>query len=143
MSDPTPASRTYRVRVDDVNYGGHLGNERALLIFQDARIGFLQGLGMSEREIAPDTGMILVEATVRYLEEIFFDDLLDTCVAVVNLKRSSFTLTYRTTRQSDGAPVLEGATVMLPFDYAKRRVRRLPHHVRTALAPFLSGGEES
>ena len=31
-------SVNYKVTISDINYGGHMGNERALLLFQQVRI---------------------------------------------------------------------------------------------------------
>jgi acyl-CoA thioesterase FadM len=31
----------YPVRVGDINYGGHLGNDKYLLLFHDARLAYL------------------------------------------------------------------------------------------------------
>ena len=35
----------YKVIVSDINYGGHMGNERALIIFQQARMEWLNSIG--------------------------------------------------------------------------------------------------
>ena len=37
--------KTLEVRISDINYGNHMGNDRALSFFQDARISFLKQLG--------------------------------------------------------------------------------------------------
>ena len=35
----------YKVIVSDINYGGHMGNERALIIFQQTRMEWLNSIG--------------------------------------------------------------------------------------------------
>jgi len=35
------------VRVGDINYGGHLGNDKFLLFFHGARLNFFSELGFS------------------------------------------------------------------------------------------------
>ena len=47
----------YEVRISDINYGGHLGNERALVVFQQTRIGWLKALGLSELNIGEKQGL--------------------------------------------------------------------------------------
>ena len=67
----------YKVRVVDVNYGGHVANSAVLNFFQDARIAYLQNLGgYSELDIGGQCGIILPEARVRYLAEMFLNDEL-------------------------------------------------------------------
>ena len=38
----------YKVIVSDINYGGHMGNERALIIFQQTRMEWLNSIGYDE-----------------------------------------------------------------------------------------------
>ena len=38
----------YKVIVSDINYGGHMGNERALIIFQQCRMDWLNSLGLTK-----------------------------------------------------------------------------------------------
>ena len=42
----------YTVRVGDINYGGHMGNDKALLLFHDARLYFLGKYDFSESDEA-------------------------------------------------------------------------------------------
>lgn len=139
MSAREPFRRRYGVRIDDINYGGHLGNERALVIFQDARIAFLKSMDRAERDVGEGLGVILVEAGVRYKKEVFLDDALVTEVTVGNLKSSAFDLRFRTLREASGEEVLDGFTRMLSFDYAGRKVRPIPPAFRAALEKHCTG----
>ena len=51
-------STHYKVRIADINYGGHMGNDKALFIFHEARINFLDYFGYSEASISDDVGII-------------------------------------------------------------------------------------
>ena len=111
----------YSVRVADVNYGGHVANAAVLNFFQDARIAYLQNLGgYSEMNIGGGCGLILPEAHVRYLAEMFMGDGLMIGVKVVETGRSSFRMAYRIERA--GQVTAEGETVLVCFDYAARKV---------------------
>jgi len=114
----------YSVRVVDVNYGAHVANSAVLNFFQDARIAYLKSLGdYSEMNIGNDCGIILPEAHVKYLAEMFLGDELVIGARVTNVSRSSFTMCYRVER--DGEVMAEGETVLICFDYEKRKPRRL------------------
>lgn len=125
--------RDYVVRISDINYGGHMGNEVALLVFQDARIAFLKTLGFGERDVGDGLGLILVEATVRYAREVFLEDRLATRVTADAIRRSSFDLVYEVRREADGEEVFSGRTRLLPFDYGARKVRPLPDALRAGI----------
>jgi len=114
----------YTVRVVDVNYGAHVANSAVLNFFQDARIAYLKKLGdYSEMNIGKGCGIILPEAHVKYLAEMFLGDELVIGARITNVSRSSFTMCYRIER--DGEATAEGETVLICFDYEKRKPRRL------------------
>ena len=114
----------YSVRVADVNYGGHVANSAVLNFFQDARLAYLKNLGgYSEMHIGGGCGLILPEAHVKYLAEMFLGDELVIGVKVVEIGRSSFRMSYRIERA--GKATAEGETALVCFDYAARKPRRL------------------
>lgn len=123
----------YPVRVGDINYGGHLGNDKYLLLFHDARLAFLAALGASEKDIGGGAGLIMSEAHVRFQAEIFLGDELEVSVRPRDVQASRFALDYQVRRMGDGAEVAAGYTTLVAFDYARRRVARLPETFQTAL----------
>ena len=40
-----------KVRISDINYGGHLGNDSILSIIHESRVRFLNEYGFSEKDI--------------------------------------------------------------------------------------------
>lgn len=117
---------TFEVRIGDINYGGHLGNDKALLLFHDARIRFLQSFGFSEKDIGENTGIIMSDAHVYFLKEVFLHDMLQADVAISEVTTSSFTLHYSINRKYDRTEVIKGSTKLIAFDYRKRKVVRIP-----------------
>lgn len=119
-----PFTIPYTVRVADVNYGGHVANSAVLNFFQDARIAYLNNLGdYSEMHVGGGCGLILPEAHVKYLAEMFMGDELTIGVKIIELGRSSLRMAYRIER--DGKATAEGETVLVCFDYAVRKPRKL------------------
>ncbi len=124
----------YRVRVVDVNYGGHVSNAAVLNYFQDGRIGYLHQVGsFSEMDIG-GCGIILPEANVLYRAEMFLGDELEIGVRIDELRRSSFLMSYRIER--GGEVAAEGSTALVAFDYGERKPRRLPEVFRQAVTCF-------
>lgn len=116
-------SGTYKVRVGDINYGGHMGNDKALLLFHDARLNFLSQHGFSEKDIG-GPGLIMSEAHVYFRKEVFREDELKVYIEIKNLKELSFEMHYSVVR--DEVEVMKGSTKMVSFDYEKRRVVKVP-----------------
>ena len=113
------------VRVGDINYGGHMGNDKALLVFHDARLRFLESLGFSEKNIG-GPGIIMRNAHVSFRKEVFLHDILIVDVGIDNVTTSSFNVIYSIRRESDDAIVFSGSTGLVAFDYEIRRPVRIP-----------------
>ena len=128
---------TYKVSIGDINYGGHLGNDKALVVFQDARVQFLNALACSEMDIGEGCGIIMVESGVRYLHEIFVHEELEVSIVVAEIRPKKFVLEYAVVRKSDERKVLSGTTSFLSFNYEKRRVSALPTAFKEKLQIYL------
>ena len=127
-----PFHTDLQVRVTDLNYGGHLGNDRLLSLIHEARIGFLAAHGFSELDCG-GVSLIMGDAALVYLGEAYVGDILRIEVAAGELGRSGFRLFYRITRISDGAAVALAETGMVAFDYRARKIRTLPESVRSVV----------
>ena len=119
-------SSEYKVSVGDINYGGHMGNDKALQVFHDARINFLNHFGFSELNIGEGLGVILVEANVKYKKEVFMHDVLETEVWVSEVEGLKWTVSYETKNIKTGDVVFSGTTFMLCYNYDTKKVSRIP-----------------
>ena len=70
-----PFSVSLPVRITDMNYGGHLGNDRYLTISHEARVKFLEWLGYTELDFS-GPGLILANVAIDYKAEIKYGDNL-------------------------------------------------------------------
>ncbi len=123
----------WKVGIGDINYGGHMGNDRFLTLFQEARLRFLASLGGSEKEIGGGIGLIMSEAHVFFKAEAFWGEELEVAVKVADLQEVRFSLEYEVVRPADGRQVAAGSTRLVAFDYARRRVTRIPEGFRARL----------
>jgi len=114
---------TYKIRVGDINYGGHMGNDKALLLFHDARIHFLEERGFSESNIG-GPGIIMGDAHVYFKKEVFRGDELSVFVHIEDLRVLSFEMHYTVRRGEE--EVLHGSTKLIAFDYDNKKVVKLP-----------------
>ncbi|GIV37533.1 MAG: thioesterase [Cyclobacteriaceae bacterium] len=138
LSIPLPETFAFRcelpVRVSDLNYGGHVGNDAILTLMQEARVLYYRHLGFaSELQLDGSVGQIIADAAVVYKSEAFLGDVLVIEIAVTEISRASFNLVYRITNRSSGKEVAIGKTGVVCFDYHSRKVVSIPAPVRRAL----------
>ncbi len=114
------------VRTTDLNYGGHLGNDRLLSLVHEARVAWLAHHQWSELDCA-GVGLIMGDAALVYQGEAFAGDTLVFEVAAGETSRSGFRLFFKVTRQHDAIALIENG--MICFDYQARRIAALPPEV--------------
>ena len=124
-----PFSVAISVRITDLNYGGHLGNDRLLALVQEARIAFLARFGFSELDCG-GVSLIMGDAAVVFQAEAYAGDLLKVEVAAAEPSGSGFRLFYRMTKVPDGKAVALVETGMVCFDYSSRKIQALPASVK-------------
>ncbi len=113
------------VRITDINYGRHVGNDALLGLLHEARLRFLAHYGFSEEDIG-GVGMLMGDAVVQFKAVAFRGDRLAVEMGLNDVERRTFDLAYRVIRQGDGAVVALAKTGMVAFDYAKNRLADLP-----------------
>ena len=120
-----PFKTEITVRVGDVNYGGHLGNDSLLTLLHETRLLFLASKGMTELD-AGGVGLTMVSAGLSFKAEAFRGDLLEVEIAVTEIGPAGFELAYKVIRKSDSKEIARAFTTMAFFDYAKRRLSKTP-----------------
>jgi len=119
------------VRISDINYGGHLGNDAILSMLHEARLQFLRHYGYSELELAGKS-LIMADVAIEYKGEGFHSDLLTIQVAAHDFNKYGFDIIYQVTNQ-DKRLIALAKTGMLCFDYSTRKVVSLPDRVKEQL----------
>jgi YbgC/YbaW family acyl-CoA thioester hydrolase len=124
---PTRYYTDLDVRVTDLNYGGHAGNDSILRFMHEARIRFYRHLGFKdELSFEGSVGQIVTDAAITYRSESFLGDVLTIEVAVADFNKYGFDMCYRITQKASGKEVAIGKTGIVCFDYAKRKVASIP-----------------
>ncbi len=111
------------VRVNDLNYGNHVGHQNYFSYFQESRVAYLNQFGYSELNIG-GYGMIMAEAGCKYKQALFLNDAVSVACRVVELKSKRFTMDYQIARSD--VICAEGFTVNICYDYQTQKVVRLP-----------------
>jgi YbgC/YbaW family acyl-CoA thioester hydrolase len=115
------------VRITDINYGGHLGNDSVLSILHEARMQYLRSAGYSELDV-DGVSLIMSDAAIEFRQEAFYGEVITAYVTASEFTRAGFTLYYRLTKKTESGEKLVALakTGMVCFDYQKRKIVPVP-----------------
>ena len=113
------------LRVGDINYGGHLGNDAVLSLIHEARVQFLKANGFSELDV-DGAGVIMADSVVVYKSEAFYGEVMVVDVTVAEFSRGGCDFFYRLLDKDSGREVARAKTGIVFFDYQARKTVAVP-----------------
>jgi acyl-CoA thioesterase FadM len=115
------------VRITDINYGNHLGNDSLVSILHEARVQWLVSNKYSELDIE-GVGLIMSDLAVEFINESFYGDELLVTIAATEITKVSFELYYtvKATRNESETLIAKAKTGMVCYDYANKKVTSVP-----------------
>jgi len=118
------------LRITDVNYGGHVGNDSILSLIHEARIQFLKEFGLTEMEFG-GVSLIMSDVAIEFKNEIFYEDRLNAFITITDINRVGFDMVYKLVKTNSEKEVLVAIakTGMVCFDYAKKKIAAVPQQV--------------
>ncbi len=122
------------VRITDLNYGGHVGNDTILSIIHEARVQFLKSVGYTELDFA-GVGLIMSDVGIEFKAEAFYGDVIQVSVTASEFSKVSFEIYYKL-EKADGDQVRMVAaakTGMICYNYSTKKIATLPDAARVKL----------
>lgn len=113
------------VRINDINYGGHLSNDAVLSMVHEARLQFLKSHGYTELDVE-GMSLIMNDAAVVYKSEGFHADQIEIQIALTDFHKYGCDVVYLLSNQASGAEVAHVKTGVMFFDYEARKVKHIP-----------------
>jgi acyl-CoA thioester hydrolase len=128
-------STPFAVRITDLNYGSHVGNDSVLSFLHEARVRYLNSLGYSELRME-GVSLIMADAALVFKNEIYYGDELIISVQTVEFSRAGFDLVYKIEKKSgDKLQIVATAkTALVCYDYEKKKVTALPEPAKIKLS---------
>lgn len=123
---------TIPVRITDLNYGNHVGNDAVLSMIHEARMQFLTHFGFTELNCA-GVGLIMSDVGIEFKKEIFYGDTLSVQIAAVNFTSVGFDLFYRLFNKENTVVAL-AKTGMICYNYEAKKIAAVPAEVKEKLA---------
>jgi YbgC/YbaW family acyl-CoA thioester hydrolase len=122
------------VRITDINYGNHVGNNSIVEIIHEARVQFFNQHGFTELNIA-GTGLIMSELSVEFKNESFYNDVLEIKIFSGEMTRVSFELFYEISVKRNGQKIIiaHAKTGMVCYNYETKKVTAVPDELKLVL----------
>ena len=112
------------VRITDLNYANHLGNDSLLSLLHEARLRFLNHYGYSEINV-DGAGIMMADVVIIYKAQGFYADKLIIDMAIGDIAKKSCDLYYQV-RKSDHKIVAQCKTALVFFDFQSQKPVRIP-----------------
>jgi acyl-CoA thioesterase FadM len=121
------------VRITDLNYGGHVGNDTVLSIIHEARVRFLISKGYTELNVG-GAGLIMSDVGIQFKNELFYGDVIKVSLMVTEFSKVSFEIYYLLQTEKNGKLVVAATakTGMICYDYSNRKIAHVPEPFKAA-----------
>jgi acyl-CoA thioesterase FadM len=116
-----------KVRITDINYGGHLGNDSMLSLLHEGRMRFLNHLGYSESNIE-GTGIMMTDSHINYTSQGFYGDEIIVYVSVQNPERNGCDFIYRIINKKNSIEIARGTTSIVFYNYTLKKLQNIPEN---------------
>jgi acyl-CoA thioester hydrolase len=135
LPDKFSFTTTIPVRITDLNYGNHVGNDSILSIIHEARVQFLKHFGLEELKF-DGVELIMSDVAIEFKNELFYSDVLIVSVTADEFSKVAFEIFYKLEKEKDGKkiPVAFAKTGMVCFDYESKKITAVPENARKKLA---------
>jgi acyl-CoA thioester hydrolase len=124
------------VRYGDIDPQGHVNNAAYLTYFEQARITYIQHLGLWDGKSFLEVGMILANAQVTFLSAVRLDQQVRVGVRVTRLGEKSFVMEYSLEETPTQKELARGSTVLVAYDYQTCQAVPIPEVWRHAISTF-------
>lgn len=122
------------IRITDLNYGGHVGNDSVLSILHEIRVQFLRHHEYTELDLA-GTGIIMADVAIEFKSEVFYGETIRASVAAAEFSRVGFDIYYKLEKISGQKwiTVAVARTGMVCYNYGQKKIASVPKEVCTRL----------
>jgi acyl-CoA thioesterase FadM len=123
-------STTIPIRITDINFGGHVGNDTILSLIHESRAQFFTHCGYTELDFA-GVGTIMSDVAIEYKNQTYYGDEIVVSIAVGEITKVAFDLFYKLEKRSSDnklLPVAYAKTWMVCYDYDQKKVVAIPEN---------------
>ena len=129
-----PFSTYIPIRITDLNYGGHVGNDTLLSILHESRVRFLEHYGLKELNEG-GSGLIMSDVAISFKKEIFYGDRVRISITAGEFTRVAFDIYYKVEKEEEGITQLlaTAKTEMVCYNYNLKKIIQVPLELKQKL----------
>jgi acyl-CoA thioesterase FadM len=122
------------IRIADINYGNHVGNDAFVSIIHEARMQWLKQYDYTELKIE-GIGMLMSDLALELKNESFYGDVIEVKIGTAQISRVGFELYYQlfAKRNDENILLANAKTGMVCYDYGSKKVAAIPERLKTIL----------
>ena len=122
------------VRITDINYGNHVGNDAFVALLHEARMQWLLQYGYTELQVE-GIGLIMSDLAVEFKSESFYGDMMEIKIGIGEVTKVGFELYYQLTaiRNNEPQVLAHAKTGMVCYDYSAKKVTAIPGKLEVIL----------
>lgn len=124
------------VRYADLDAQRHVNNACYLTYMEQARLKYIQSLGLWDGADFDNIGVILVEQSCTYKAPIAYDQPIHVGVRVIRLGNKSLELTVSIRDRDTDQEMAAGRTVLVAYDYVAEKSQPIPARWREAIKAY-------
>jgi len=123
-----------KVRIGDINYGNHVGNDAFVSLIHEARLQWLLQNNFSEIN-AGGTGLIMADLGIEYKKEAYYGEEILIEIGTGEIARVSFELYYQlsTERNQEKVLLAKAKTGMVCYNYDLKKTVSVPESLQLIL----------
>ncbi len=119
------------IRIGDINYGGHLGNDSVLSMVHESRVRFLKNYGYTEQDVE-GLALIMTDSAIIYKAEAFYGELVQVEVTIGEFNRFGCDFFFLLSNKDTAVEVAHAKTGVVFFDYQERKVVSMPTEFKSS-----------
>jgi acyl-CoA thioester hydrolase len=124
------------IRYSDLDPQGHVNNARYFSYFEQARIAYIQGLGLWDGQSWLDIGIILAEAKATFYKPLLYRTAIQVGVRTARLGRKSLDMVYTLQDRTSQVEIASGMSILVMYAYREKRSIAIPEDWRQAILEF-------
>ncbi len=123
------------VRITDLNYGGHVGNDTILSIIHEARVQFLKHFNFTELNAA-GAGLIMSDVAIEFKNELFYGDIIKASVVAAEFSKVGFDIYYKLEKENaeKNMFIATAKTGMVCYNYSLKKIMAVPEELKIKLS---------
>ncbi|GAA4900229.1 acyl-CoA thioester hydrolase [Stackebrandtia albiflava] len=122
------------LRWSDMDAFGHVNNARFLTLYEEARVALMFTAAKETGMGSFEGGVVIARHEIDYLRPVDHGDVVRIELWVEEIRNSSFTMAYE--MFADGVVASRARSVLVPYDLAAGRSRRVTDAERAYLATW-------